>query len=141
MEIRFIGHLGMLGVRGADLGRPSECKDGLQTALAGIDWVGRKARLGSARSSTEPEMKRPGRRPSDDTDRHLLAILVNDARRSTASIAKDLGLARTTVHERIDRLEKSGLIAGYTVLVTPDPTAKISRAIALILNPVDQEAP
>lgn len=45
----------------------------------------------------------------------MLALLADDARASTSQIARRLGLSRTTVQSRIDRLEQSGVIAGYTV--------------------------
>lgn len=48
-------------------------------------------------------------------DEHLLSVLREDARASTAQIARRLGLSRTTVQSRIDRLEQQGVIAGYTV--------------------------
>jgi DNA-binding Lrp family transcriptional regulator len=50
----------------------------------------------------------------------LLALLRRDARESTASLARKLGVARTTVQERIRRLEREGVIAGYTVRVGDD---------------------
>jgi len=50
-------------------------------------------------------------------DLKLLSILREDARASTAAIARRLGLSRTTVQSRIDRLERQGVIAGYTVRV------------------------
>ena len=40
----------------------------------------------------------------------LLDILRRDARRSVAEIARELGLARATVQERIRRLEEGGVI-------------------------------
>lgn len=51
----------------------------------------------------------------DPTDRELLNLLRSDAREPVASLARKLKLARSTVQERIARLEKSGVIAGYTV--------------------------
>jgi DNA-binding Lrp family transcriptional regulator len=51
----------------------------------------------------------------DETDRRLIEALAENARAPVAEIARDLGLSRTTVQSRIDRLERSGLIAGYTV--------------------------
>ena len=45
----------------------------------------------------------------------LLSLLRRNARESTASLARKLGVARTTVQERIRRLERDGVIAGYTV--------------------------
>jgi DNA-binding Lrp family transcriptional regulator len=49
---------------------------------------------------------------------HLLTLLRRNARESTASLARKLGVARTTVQERIRRLESDGVIAGYTVRVS-----------------------
>ena len=51
----------------------------------------------------------------DDTDRALLAALARNARMPTAELARRLGVARTTVQARIDRLESGGVIKGYTV--------------------------
>jgi DNA-binding Lrp family transcriptional regulator len=48
----------------------------------------------------------------------LLALLRQNARESTASLARKLGVARTTVQERIRTLERDGVIAGYSVRVT-----------------------
>ncbi|WP_305804580.1 Lrp/AsnC family transcriptional regulator [Stenotrophomonas sp. YIM B06876] len=48
-------------------------------------------------------------------DERLLSVLREDARASTAQIARRLGLSRTTVQSRIDRLEQQGVISGYTV--------------------------
>src|ERR1700761_228374 len=51
----------------------------------------------------------------DDTDSRLIAALREDARAPTAALARRLGLSRTTVQSRLERLERSGAIAGYTV--------------------------
>ena len=48
-------------------------------------------------------------------DAQLLEVLRQDARASTSHIARRLGLSRTTVQSRIDRLQQAGVIAGYTV--------------------------
>ena len=50
----------------------------------------------------------------DDTDRKLIALLRDNARASIASLAKALRVARGTVSNRLARLEKSGVIVGYT---------------------------
>jgi DNA-binding Lrp family transcriptional regulator len=51
----------------------------------------------------------------DDTDRKLLNLLRADARESVSALARKLDLARSTVQERIARLERAGIIAGYTI--------------------------
>lgn len=56
----------------------------------------------------------------DDTDRQLLALLQANARESTANLARRLGLARTTVLARLNRLQHSGVIVGYTVRLGQD---------------------
>ena len=49
----------------------------------------------------------------DEIDRRLIALLREDARAPTARLARVLGLSRTTVQSRIERLERSGVITGY----------------------------
>ncbi|WP_093119238.1 Lrp/AsnC family transcriptional regulator [Salinihabitans flavidus] len=67
----------------------------------------------------------------DETDRALLARLAENARAPVATLARQLGLARTTVQARIDRLEASGAIAGYTLRPGPQARPPI-RATALV---------
>jgi DNA-binding Lrp family transcriptional regulator len=56
----------------------------------------------------------------DQTDRRLLALLQADAREPVSSLARKLDLARSTVQERIAKLERSGVIAGYTIRTGED---------------------
>jgi len=56
----------------------------------------------------------------DDLDRRLLALLQADARTSAADLARQLGVARTTVLARLARLEKQSVIVGYTVRLGVD---------------------
>lgn len=67
--------------------------------------------------------------PSDEP---LLSILREDARASTAEIARRLGLSRTTVQSRIQRLERDGVIRGYTVRVAEEVERDRLRAHILI---------
>lgn len=53
----------------------------------------------------------------DELDRRLLAALRVDARESAAALARRLGVTRATVTSRLDRLEASGTVLGYTVRV------------------------
>jgi DNA-binding Lrp family transcriptional regulator len=50
----------------------------------------------------------------DQLDRDLVALLQANARESTANLARKLGVARTTVVARIARLERDGVLVGYT---------------------------
>jgi DNA-binding Lrp family transcriptional regulator len=51
----------------------------------------------------------------DEIDSKILALLMDNARLPTSTIAKQLGIARTTAIARIGGLEKRGVIAGYGV--------------------------
>ncbi len=51
----------------------------------------------------------------DEIDSKILALLMDNARLPTSTIAKQLGIARTTAIARIGALEKRGVIAGYGV--------------------------
>ena len=48
-------------------------------------------------------------------DRALLALLSDNARAPITELAKKLHLSRSTVKDRLRRLETSGIITGYTV--------------------------
>ena len=62
---------------------------------------------------------RPPEPPLDAVDRRLLQVLSRDGRRSAAALAKDLGLSRQAVTERLRRLEGKGVIRGYRADVDP----------------------
>jgi DNA-binding Lrp family transcriptional regulator len=48
-------------------------------------------------------------------DEELLALLRVNAREPVAALARKLNLSRTTVQDRLKRLEEQGVIAGYAV--------------------------
>lgn len=66
------------------------------------------------------------------TDEALLSALREDARAPTAAIARRLQLSRTTVQSRIERLERAGVIAGYTVRLGDDHERERIRALIMI---------
>ncbi|MCA0907783.1 Lrp/AsnC family transcriptional regulator [Ruegeria marisrubri] len=68
----------------------------------------------------------------DQLDRRIIAALQANARASTTQIATTLGVARTTVHERINRMEQRGLIEGYSVrLGSTEDTPKVQVIVML----------
>jgi len=67
-----------------------------------------------------------------DADEKLIALLRANAREPTASLARKLGLARSTVQERIARLEREGVIKGYSVRLADEAESKKLRAIVMI---------
>ena len=55
----------------------------------------------------------------DDIDRKLVALLVGDARRSYADLARTVGLSAPSVQERVRKLEREGVLRGSTFAVDP----------------------
>lgn len=53
----------------------------------------------------------------ENRDQKLLALLRRNARTSVTELAKTLHLSRTTVQNRITRLEQAGIIRGYSVIL------------------------
>ncbi len=53
----------------------------------------------------------------DRIDRNILAALAGDGRLSMAELASRVGLTKTPVQARVRRLEKDGVIRGYTALI------------------------
>jgi DNA-binding Lrp family transcriptional regulator len=54
------------------------------------------------------------------TDQRILALLREDARASTSKLGRKLGLSRTTVQSRIERMLARGIIAGFTVRLSDE---------------------
>jgi DNA-binding Lrp family transcriptional regulator len=68
----------------------------------------------------------------DDLDRNILAQLSGDARMSVAVLARRLRVARSTVQTRLERLEGSGTIAGYTLRLGEGARGAPIRATVLL---------
>jgi DNA-binding Lrp family transcriptional regulator len=78
---------------------------------------------------------------TEDADGPLLALLRENARMSTAALARRLGVARSTVQSRLERLERTGAIRGYTVALGPALRARLVQAHAMIaVDPPQQSA-
>lgn len=56
----------------------------------------------------------------DDLDYRLIALLRSDSRTPVAVLARELGVNRSTVTSRIDRLVDNGVIEGFTIRVSGD---------------------
>jgi DNA-binding Lrp family transcriptional regulator len=72
-----------------------------------------------------------------DKDRALLALLSENARMPVAELARKLGLSRTTVQARIERLEAESYLSGLVrahLLITIGPKALpgVTAALAAI---------
>jgi DNA-binding Lrp family transcriptional regulator len=66
------------------------------------------------------------------SDADLIALLRANAREPTAALARKLGLARSTVQERLAKLEREGTITGYTVKLADEAGASKVRAVVMI---------
>lgn len=56
----------------------------------------------------------------DFTDRKILSALLSKGRSTFAELAAQVGLTAPTVHDRVKKLERSGIIEGYTAIINPD---------------------
>jgi DNA-binding Lrp family transcriptional regulator len=68
----------------------------------------------------------------DEIDQRLIAALRENARTPAAELARTLGLSRTTVQSRLERLERSGVVTGYTVRLSDAHEAGQIHAYVLI---------
>jgi len=68
----------------------------------------------------------------DSLDRQLIALLRKDGRASLSKLADQLKVSRGTVQNRLDRLEASGILLGFTVRVREDYGLDTIRAIMMI---------
>lgn len=55
----------------------------------------------------------------DRLDEDIIALLVEDARRSYAELGERIGLSASAVKRRVDRLRAGGAITGFTVRLDP----------------------
>lgn len=77
----------------------------------------------------------------DDLDRNIVAQLSQDARTSIAVLARRLKVARSTLQARLERLEATGTIAGYTLRLGDAATrGRIRATVLLAIEPRSQPA-
>jgi len=66
----------------------------------------------------------------DNIDRQLISMLRVDARTSVSELAKKINVSRATVQNRLAKLEKRGVITGYTILVSSETDDRMSSVRA-----------
>ena len=74
----------------------------------------------------------------DELDRNIVGLLGADARMSIATLARRLKVARSTIQARLERLESSGVIVGYTIKLGEQ--AREGRLRASVLLTVEPRA-
>lgn len=68
----------------------------------------------------------------DDLDQKILAALAADSSTPTSKLARRFHVARSTVQARIEKLERTGVIAGYTIRPGQELALKRIRATVLL---------
>ena len=68
----------------------------------------------------------------DDIDKKILTILQKNSRTPLREISKEVGLAESTVYERIKKLKEHGIIKKFTVILDPDALGFTLLAFILI---------
>ena len=76
----------------------------------------------------------------DDRDLAILQALQEDARATYADIGRQVGLSPSSVHERVRKLEQTGVIRGYTALVDP-VVVGLSVTALIAVTPLDPTEP
>ncbi|MFV0413767.1 MAG: Lrp/AsnC family transcriptional regulator [Oscillospiraceae bacterium] len=76
----------------------------------------------------------------DQLDKKILALLTANARATVKEIAGKVSLTSPAVSERIRRMEKSGVIEGYTVKINPLLTRNsIHALVSISVAPKDRQ--
>lgn len=68
----------------------------------------------------------------DNTDERLIAALKQDARMALSDLAATLNRSRTTVRNRLARLQQSGEIVGFSVVTRADVQSDPVRGLMMI---------
>jgi Lrp/AsnC family leucine-responsive transcriptional regulator len=76
----------------------------------------------------------------DERDLEIIAALQEDARATYADIGRRVGLAPSSVHERVRKLERAGAIVGYRAVVDPTSLGLLVTALVAV-TPLDPTQP
>ena len=76
---------------------------------------GRAPRLAPMRSAWQGDY----RDGVEEIDRKILSLLCRDGRMSFTDLSRQTGLSVSATHQRVRRLERRGLIRGYTAVIDP----------------------
>jgi Lrp/AsnC family transcriptional regulator, leucine-responsive regulatory protein len=76
----------------------------------------------------------------DDRDLAILSALQRDGRGTFAEVGRAAGLAASSVHERVRKLEQAGVIRGYRAEVDPEAVGLYVTAFVSV-TPLDPKQP
>ena len=68
----------------------------------------------------------------DHIDRHTLKALQKDGRKKNSDLAKETGLAPSTMLDRVKKLEEKGILKGYRAVVDPEKLGLKAQGFACI---------
>ena len=71
----------------------------------------------------------------DQIDERLIALLRANARTPAALLSRQLGLSRSAVQDRMRRLERDGVLRGYTALLGEVPASPFLAQVLVQLDP------
>jgi len=63
-----------------------------------------------------------------ELDSRLIQLLTQNARLSNSELSRRLGVSRSTIQSRIERLEQTGVIQGYTLKLNPRSDKNVVQA-------------
>lgn len=76
----------------------------------------------------------------DERDLDILEVLQEDARATYADVASKVGLSSSAVHDRVRKLEQSGVIRAYRAVVDPGAVGLYVTAL-IAATPLDPRQP
>jgi len=77
----------------------------------------------------------------DATDLRILEALQNDARQTYTALGKRLGIAHSTVYDRMKRMEQYGVVEKYTAIIDADKIGarNITALMTVFTDPKESE--
>lgn len=76
------------------------------------------------------------RKAPTERDMALLKLLQENAREPVSGLARKLGVSRTAVQERINRLMRDGVIEGFTVRIGSEwGQGRVTAMVSLVVDP------